>query len=227
MPERIGEQDSEERSDGVGRTEAAARTDGPDRIERSGRTRRPDRAGTADRSGAVDGPGLASPVDVALERALEGLFRLGANRRFSSRQAIAVGAVVTRAGYAILRSLHDRGPLSVRGLADACAMDAATASRQLLPLVDEGLVERRAAEGDARQVELRLTPHGRAVYARIVEYRLDQLTGVLESWPEAERAMLTRLVERLVRDLARLPRASASSRTASSASPRGGRARPS
>ena len=33
-----------------------------------------------------------SPVDLALERALEGLFRLGANRRFDQHQAIAVGA---------------------------------------------------------------------------------------------------------------------------------------
>lgn len=150
--------------------------------------------------------GSASSIDVELERALEGLFRLGANRRFNQHQSISVGAVVTRAGYAALRSLADQGPLSVRRLADACAMDAATASRQLQPLVEEGLVERRAVEGDARQVELALTPRGRAVYARIVDYRLDQLTGVLAEWPEADRATLTTLVTRLVDDLSRLPR---------------------
>ncbi len=147
-----------------------------------------------------------SPIDAELERALEGLFRLGANRRFNLRQTISVGAAVTRAGYAALRSLHDHGTLSVRRLADACAMDAATASRQLMPLVDEGLVERRSRDGDARQVELSLTPRGREVYERIVEYRLDQLTGVLEAWPEEDRAALTGLVTRLVRDLAQLPR---------------------
>ena len=152
-------------------------------------------------------PEPLSPIDVELERALEGLFRLGANRRFNLRQAISVGAVVTRAGYAALRSLHDHGTLSVRRLADACAMDAATASRQLMPLVDEGLVERRSVDGDARQVELSLTPLGREVYERIVEYRLDQLTGVLTTWPEKDRAALSALVTRLVRDLARLPRA--------------------
>ena len=152
-------------------------------------------------------PESLSPIDVELERALEGLFRLGANRRFNLRQAISVGAVVTRAGYAALRSLHDHGTLSVRRLADACAMDAATASRQLMPLVDEGFVERRSVDGDARQVELSLTPLGREVYERIVEYRLDQLTGVLTTWPEEDRAALSALVTRLVRDLARLPRA--------------------
>ena len=110
--------------------------------------------------------GSASSLDVELERALEGLFRLGANRRFNQQQTLSVGAGVTRAGYAALRSLADQGPLSVRRLADACAMDAATASRQLQPLVEAGLVERRAVESDARQVELVLTPRGRAVYDR-------------------------------------------------------------
>ncbi len=160
-----------------------------------------------------------STVDAELERALEGLFRLGANRRFNARQTISVGAVVTRAGYAALRSLHDHGTLSVRRLADACAMDAATASRQLMQLVDEGLVERRSADGDARQVELSLTPRGREVYDRIVDYRLDQLTGVLDAWPEQDRAALTALVMRLVRDLARLPRAAGSVRSARSRHP--------
>lgn len=158
-----------------------------------------------------DRPRSSGVVD--LERALEGLFRLGANRRFNQQQAMTVGAVVTRAGYAMLRSLHDQGPLSVRRLADACAMDAATASRQLLPLVEDGLVERRGVEGDARQVELVLTDQGREVYERIVEYRLDQLTSVLEGWPDDERDMLSRLVLRLVGDLARLPRATRWTRT--------------
>ena len=156
-------------------------------------------------------------IDVELERALEGLFRLGANRRFNLRQAISVGAVVTRAGYAALRSLYDHGTLSVRGLADACAMDAATASRQLMPLVDDGFVERRSVDGDARQVELSLTPRGREVYERIVEYRLDQLTSVLTTWPEADRTALTALVARLAGDLARLPRAPGSTRSPRSA----------
>lgn len=150
----------------------------------------------------------ATAIDVALERALEALFRLGANKRFNHHQAIAVGAVVTRAGYAALRSLQDHGALSVRRLADACAMDAATASRQILPLVEEGLVERRGADGDARQVVLSLTPRGRDVYERIADYRLGQLTSVLEAWPEEERARLEDLVSKLVRDLARLPRES-------------------
>ena len=147
--------------------------------------------------------------DVALERALEGLFRLGATRRFNARQAAAVGAVVTRAGYAVLRSLADHGPLTVRELADASAMDAATASRQLQPLVDEGLVRRSAVEDDARSIELSLTERGSQVYERIVRYRLAYLGDVLEGWSAEDRAVLSGLVRRLVGDLAGPPRTAA------------------
>jgi len=114
------------------------------------------------------GAGASATVDADLERALEGLFRLGANRRFNLRQTLSVGAAVTRAGYAALRSLNDHGTLSVRRLADACAMDAATASRQLMQLVDEGLVERRSADG--KRLDLLLC-HAEKLYCRNLSTR--------------------------------------------------------
>jgi len=146
-----------------------------------------------------------SVEDIALERALEGLFRLGANRRFDARQSVAVGAVVTRAGYAVLRSLSDLGATSLREVADACTMDGAAASRQVMALVDEGLVLRRTADGDARAVELSLTDLGREVYERIVTYRLRHLANVLDEWSDEDRAVLARLVGRLTADLAVTP----------------------
>ena len=152
---------------------------------------------------AARGRGAASPEDVALERALEGLFRLGANRRFDARQSSAVGAVVTRAGYAVLRSLADHGTLTLRQVASASAMDSATASRQVMPLVEDGLVHRASADADARSVELSLTERGREVYDRIVEYRLAHLAQVTAAWSVADRATLGALVDRLVHDLAR------------------------
>jgi DNA-binding MarR family transcriptional regulator len=150
-------------------------------------------------------PQNPSVEDIALERALEGLFRLGANRRFESRQSAVVGAVVTRAGYAVLRSLSDLGTTTLRQLADACAMDGATASRQVATLVDDGLVVRRTADGDARSVELSLSDHGRGVYERIVRYRLGHLARVLQEWSDDDRALLARLVGRLTSDLAETP----------------------
>jgi DNA-binding MarR family transcriptional regulator len=149
--------------------------------------------------------GRPSVEDIALERSLEGLFRLGANRRFDARQSAAVGAVVTRAGYAVLRSLSDLGPTTLRQVASACAMDGATASRQVMALVDEGLVLRRASDDDGRTVELSLTERGREVYERIVRYRLGHLANVLEDWSDEDRAVLATLVGRFAADLARTP----------------------
>lgn len=154
------------------------------------------------------GPGgepAASSHDVALERALEGLFRLSGNRRTDARQAAAVGATVTRAGYAVLRSLADHDTLTLGQVATACAMDAATASRQVGALVGEGLVRRATAAGDARSVELTLTDRGREVYDRIVRFRLGYLSSVVRHWPEQDRATLTALVDRLVADLRAVP----------------------
>jgi len=146
-----------------------------------------------------------SDEDVTLERALEGLFRLRANRRFDARQAASVGAVVTRAGYAVLRSLSDHGPINLRQAADACAMDAATASRQVVSLVGEGLVQRRTADGDARSVELTLTDRGKEIYEKVARYRLGYLTGALHEWSAPDREQLSRLVDRLTTDLAAEP----------------------
>lgn len=166
-------------------------------------------------SSSPDGPGAPSAAapaaaapaaeNVALERALEGLFRLGANRRFDSHQAAVVGAVVTRAGYAVLRALADHGTIGVRQLAEVCAMDSATASRQAMQLVDDGLVLRRTAASDGRAVDLSLTERGREVYDKIVAYRLGHLSTVIRQWPTADRARLAELVDRLVADLAGTP----------------------
>ena len=139
--------------------------------------------------------------DIALERALERLFRLTGNRRFDARQSAAVGATVTRAGYALLRSLSDHGPLGLRELAAASYMDAAGASRQITQLVDAGLVDRRAATDDARAVELSLTDRGQVVYDGIVQHRLHHLANVLSSWSPQDRDVLTDLVDRLASDL--------------------------
>jgi DNA-binding MarR family transcriptional regulator len=159
-----------------------------------------------DRPGRRSRAAPASSVeDIALERALEGLFRLGANRRFDARQSAMVGAVVTRAGYTVLRGLSDHGTIGLRRLADACAMDAATASRQVVTLVEEGLVQRRAADGDARAVEVSLTDRGREVYERIVGYRLSHLANVLGDWSDEDRGQLSGLLRRFVDDLAETP----------------------
>ena len=136
----------------------------------------------------------------AVERSLEQLFRLTVNRRMHQRQTEAVGADVTRAGYAILRCLDDAGELSLGDLARECSMDPGAASRQVRQLEEAGLVDRGGTD-DGRVVALRLTNRGRDVYRRIVAIRNAHMGEVLARWTATDRAQLSQLVDRLVGDL--------------------------
>jgi DNA-binding MarR family transcriptional regulator len=141
----------------------------------------------------------------ATERALERLFRLSMGRRVHIRQSAAVGAVVSRAGYAILRSLAEEGALAMGELAQRAAMDPAAAGRQVKGLERDGFVQRKPAEADARSTVVRLTGAGRDVYERIVDVRTGHMDEVLSEWQPDDRAALARLVDRLVEDLRAVP----------------------
>lgn len=149
---------------------------------------------------------MGSGGDVAAaERALERLFRLTVNRKVHTRQTAAVGVDVTRAGYAVLRTVDDLGEATMGEIARQCSMDPAAAGRQVRALEEDGLVERNAGDGDARVTVVRLTDAGRDVYRRIVAVRTAHMTEVLAAWPAADRAALARLVDRLVHDLRAVP----------------------
>ncbi|MCU1487724.1 MAG: MarR family transcriptional regulator [Actinomycetia bacterium] len=140
----------------------------------------------------------------AAERALERLFRLTVNRKVHTKQTAAIGTDVTRAGYAVLRSIDEAGELSLGELARQCSMDPAAAGRQVKALEDDGLVEREPGE-DARVTVVRLTDRGCDVYERIVAVRNAHMTDVLSAWTAADREALARLVDRLVDDLKAVP----------------------
>lgn len=148
-------------------------------------------------------PGGAEVAEV--EEALERLFRLTNSRKVDTRQAAAIGAAVTRAGYAVLRSVDEAGELSLGELGRSCSMDPAAVSRQVKALEEDGFVEREQAEGDARVSVVRLTPRGRSVYRRIVAVRQQHMSEVLAGWSSTDRAALSRLVGRLVDDLRAVP----------------------
>jgi DNA-binding MarR family transcriptional regulator len=145
--------------------------------------------------------GSVAEAEVALER----LFRLTVSRQMDSHQAAAVGAVVTRAGYALLRSLSESPELAVTELARRCSMDPAACGRQLQALDREGLITRTAGVDDGRVIVVQLTAAGRTVYQRIVAVRNDHMERVLADWPEADRVALASLVGRLVEDLKSTP----------------------
>ena len=140
--------------------------------------------------------------DVAdAEHALERLFRLTMKRKVHTKQTAAIGADVTRAGYAVLRCIQEAGEPSLGEIARECSMDPAATSRQVKALENDGFVERRPTTGDGRVTVVRLTRDGRDVYRRIVETRTAYMSEVLAQWSAQDRATLARLVDRLVDDL--------------------------
>ena len=140
-----------------------------------------------------------------MEQALERLFRLTVSRSVHNRQAAAVGSVVTRAGYAVLRCVDEAGERSLGEVARECSMDPAAAGRQVKALEDDGFVVRAPGEDDGRVIVVRLTPKGRDVYRRIVAVRTAHMSEVLAGWSGTDRATLARLVDRLVDDLRAVP----------------------
>lgn len=148
-------------------------------------------------------PTAASVADA--ERSLERLFRLTVNRGVHARQTATIGVDVTRAGYAILRTLADSGELPMGQLARRCSMDPAAANRQVRVLEDAELVERVTDPDDARLAVARLTTTGRRTHDRIVALRVEQMTDVLDDWSEHDCTELVRLIDRLVADLRTTP----------------------
>ena len=65
--------------------------------------------------------------------------------------------------FSLLGFVAAEGPVSIGRLSDLLATDRTTLSRNLRPLLDEGLVE-RAISGDKRRRELVATAAGRALF---------------------------------------------------------------
>ena len=63
------------------------------------------------------------------------------------------------------------GPLSLKELGELLIAEAGHPSRLVDRLVEGGLVERRAGEGDRRRIELSLTSQGRRMEKRILKVR--------------------------------------------------------
>lgn len=97
----------------------------------------------------------------ALGRELGAL--LGRYRRLSGREA-QQRSNLSYAQWRLLSALADEQELSARQLAEAAAVSAASVTRMLEQLVEQGIVERKRDDGDRRVVRNRLTPAGIALF---------------------------------------------------------------
>lgn len=91
--------------------------------------------------------------------------------------------------FSLLGFVIAEGPVSIGGLSDLLATDRTTLTRNLRPLLTDGLIE-RAASGDKRRHELIATASGRAMFKR-----------ALPLWAAAEQEVRTAMGGKLTADL--------------------------
>jgi DNA-binding MarR family transcriptional regulator len=108
----------------------------------------------------------------------------------------AAKARVSGAGLTALRLIARHGPIAGTDVARRLGVDQSTASRQIRPLEDAGLISRSTDEGDRRVAWLEVTDDGRAVLERIHGQRRSDAERVLDDWSAGDVADLARLLDR-------------------------------
>ncbi|MDT0157492.1 MarR family transcriptional regulator [Microbacterium sp. ARD32] len=76
---------------------------------------------------------------------------------------------LTHPQYLVMLALWERAPRSLGDLAEALALEPASASPLVKRLEKDGLVERVRSDEDERRLEISLTDAGRALRARAVD----------------------------------------------------------
>jgi len=117
----------------------------------------------------------------------------------------AAGTPLSGAGLNALRLIARSGPIAGTEVARRLGVDQSTASRQIRPLEEGGLVARTADEADRRVAWLEVTDEGRAVLERIHGQRRHDLDIVLGDWSPDDRAHLARLLERFQQSMLDTP----------------------
>ena len=116
--------------------------------------------------------------------------------RQHERVVRAAGVPVTGASLEALRLVARHGPIAVSEVARRLRVGQSTASRQLRPLEENGLVARSVDPADARVARLSASEEGRAVLARVREVSLNDFDVALGDWVPADRKRLAELLER-------------------------------
>ena len=131
----------------------------------------------------MSGPRL-SPLDCTCFR-----IRSAARRvtQIYSKHLASTGLKISQ--FSLLGFVTAQGPVSIGRLSDLLATDRTTLTRNLGPLLKDGLIE-RAQSGDKRCHELVATPAGRALFKR-----------ALPLWAAAEQEVRDAMGAKLTADL--------------------------
>lgn len=135
---------------------------------------------------------LAAATD-AVSRALAGVYA----DRFE----------LTRDEWRVLAQLADVRELKATELGLRAALPKMQVSRALTRLEEAGLIAREPHPGDRRNLLVRLTAQGRALYRKIEPLVLARTADLLDALDAEERRVLTRALAKLEERALRLPAA--------------------
>jgi DNA-binding MarR family transcriptional regulator len=109
-----------------------------------------------------------------------------------------VGPDVTPIQYAILRMVHEIPGIDQVSLARRVALDTSTTALTAARLEAKGLLVRRVADNDRRQLKLRLTGEGEVLLASLVSGVHRMHDGLLSALEPTERRLFIRLLRKFV-----------------------------
>ena len=150
----------------------------------------------------------ASPTVESIRVSLVELRRLFQRKELAELWAAAAGGP-SRLDYGELRlldavrvaELKRPAGANVGDVARLLGVDPSRASRQVARAVARGLLRRRAAQNDGRQVVLAVTARGAALQARGSELTRARIALALEDWSAAERARFAAQLARFVGEM--------------------------
>lgn len=127
-------------------------------------------------------------------------YRLSVVTDAVSRALAAVYAdrfALTRDEWRVLAQLADGAPMKSTVLGQRTSLPKMQVSRALARLEGDGLVARETDAADRRNHLVRLTPAGRALYARIEPLVLEREAYLMSALDPAERAALERALDKV------------------------------
>ncbi|MFI6516142.1 MarR family winged helix-turn-helix transcriptional regulator [Spirillospora sp. NPDC050679] len=129
---------------------------------------------------------------------------LGRHSHLISAAAESGGGRLERSAYILLSRVRVEGPMSIRQLSEAFALDPSTLNRQTAALTRAGLLERIPDPDGGIARKFRITDEGGH---RLDEHRDEVVRGldkVLADWPEEDAAAFAAYLKRFNTDIERL-----------------------
>ena len=145
---------------------------------------------------------LIQPADRDDVAAVAGNFvtLMRAFTRIRSRWMAAAAHDVEKSAHIVLRFVANEGPVRASAIAEGLQSDPSTVSRQVAALVRDGLLERRADQGDGRASILVVTDKAHAVLAEHDEIRINHFGEMLAEWSARDLRQFATLLARFTTD---------------------------